>query len=596
MPNVNVTFAGYTLVLPGAYYVDTVGGTYPDTPPTTPPLCIVGVSYGGASGVPYTFASAQNALSFVRGGPIATLIPLISNPSPSLSGAGLITIINVAQNTPSTLNVGVSGVSSGTTVFALASTNYGPPSNLLQASFGAASVGPGYNVTLKDTYAGTSLTGVNLGTPFALGYVGAGTSGTYTYSATGLSLVSAPSGESLTIPIVVSGTTTVSQLVQAVNGSVAWVAEIVSSTQGLGPASGLGGSTGGTSLVAVSGIPQWSYVTATTSDIVFWFSQFAQAYAQVTSYYPAVSGYLPYGFPLTYFTGATGPTGTVSSNNYASGFNVALTTPAWAVITDSSSPAVQNLGMKHAQIASTPPYGSWRRFFTGSAAGDSISTTTANASALDSYTTCYVYPGIYQTSTVTGVSGLVPGYQVAAMAAAMATGNQIALPLTNKPLSGSGVEFPLTISQINTLQQFGVMPVALSGPNGNVPTIVSDLTTWQVDNNPSNVFTQQVACRWWLAYSMVNAVAQFVGSIASNPTEANILNAAKSCLNSLIFTGGGSNGVLNSWDANSLVLIYTGGNQVAAITVSATLVGQNRFIVETVNLQALNITITVAGQ
>ena len=596
MPNVNVPFAGYTLVLPGAYYVDTVSGTYPDTPPTTPPLCIVGVSYGGASGVPYTFAIAQNALAFVRGGPIAALIPLISNPSPSLNGAGLITIINVAQNTASTLNMGTSGVSSGTTVFALASTNYGPPSNLLQATCGPPTTGTGYNITLKDNYAGTVLTGTNLGTPFALGYVGLATGASFTYNSTSLVLSSTVANESQTIPLGISGTATIGQLVQVINGTTAWVAELVSSTQGLGPASGLGGSTGGPVSGAVSGIPQWSYVSAITSDIVFWFSQFAQAYATVTSFSPVTGGLLPAYFPLTYFTGATGPTGIVSSNNYASGFNVALTTPAWAVITDTSSTAVQNLGMKHAQIASTPPYGSWRRFFTGSAAGDSIATTTANAAALNSYTTCYVYPGIYQTSTVTGVSGLVPGYQVAAMAAAMATGNQIALPLTNKPLSGSGVEFPLTISQINTLQQFGVMPVALSGPNGNVPTIVSDLTTWQVDNNPSNVFTQQVACRWWLAYSMVNAVAQFVGSIASNPTEANILNAAKSCLNSLIFTGGGSNGVLNSWDANSLALVYTGGNQVAAITVSATLVGQNRMIVETVNLQALNVTITVTGQ
>lgn len=594
MPNVNVPFAGYTLVLPGAYYVDTVSGTYPDTPPTTPPLCIVGVSYGGASGVPYTFASAQNALGFVRGGPIAALIPLISNPSPSLAGAGLITIINVAANTASTLNMGTSGVSSGTTVFALASTNYGPPSNLLQASAGPPSVGTGYNITLKDTYAGTTLTGANLGTPFALGYVGTASGASFAYSPTSFQLNSAVAGESQTIPLGVSGIATISQLVQAINGTTAWVAELVSSTQGLGPASGLGGTTGGTVSGAVSGVPQYAYVSSITSDIVFWFNQFAQAYAKVTSFSPPTSGLLPAYFPLTYFSGAVGSG--VTSANYASGFNVALTTPAWAVIADTNTTAVQALGSQHAQTASTPPYGSWRRFFTGSSAGDSVSTTTANASALDSYTTCYVYPGIYQTSTVTGVSGLVPGYQVAAMAAAMATGNQIALPLTNKPLSGSGVEFPLTISQINTLQQYGVMPVALSGPNGNVPTIVSDLTTWQVDNNPSNVFTQQVACRWWLAYSMVNAVAQFVGSIASNPTEANILNAAKSCLNSLIFTGGGSNGVLNSWDANSLALVYTGGNQVAAITVSATLVGQNRFIVETVNLQALNITITVAGQ
>jgi hypothetical protein len=341
-----------------------------------------------------------------------------------------------------------------------------------------------------------------------------------------------------------------------------------------------------------SGVPTFSYVTASGADVAYWFNQFAQAYCTCTfTNQPGASGGIAVpSFPLAYFSGASG--GAPTNASYASGFNVGLTTPAWVVVCDSNTPAVQSLGAQHAQTASTPPYGLWRRFFTGSSLGDSVAQTQTYAAALDSASTCYVYPGIVRTNTSTGVSGLYPGYYAAAAAAAIAAGNQIALPLTNKPLAGNGVEVAITLSQLNTLQDYGVVPIMLSGPNNNVPTIISDATTWQVDNDPFNVFTQQVAVRWWTAYSLVAAVQQYAGTIASNPTEVQILNACKSALNALIFTGGASNGVLNSWDPTTLALIYTASNQTAAVSVNITPVGQNRFITVTASLQQLNITIS----
>ncbi len=179
----------------------------------------------------------------------------------------------------------------------------------------------------------------------------------------------------------------------------------------------------------------------------------------------------------------------------------------------------------------------------------------------------------------------------------MATGNTIPTPLTNKALTGNGVETNLTDSQINQLQQAGVMVIATSQQTG-LPTIVSDLTTWQNDSNPENVYNQQVACRWSLAYTLVGILSDYVGTIASSLTETQILNATKSALNGAIYSSSNANGVISSWDPNSLSIVYTGANQTASISVNVTLVGQNRFITIFVPIQPLNVTIqaNVFGQ
>jgi hypothetical protein len=274
---------------------------------------------------------------------------------------------------------------------------------------------------------------------------------------------------------------------------------------------------------------------------------------------------------------------------------VALNQPGWVVFADSNAPAVQQLGAQHAETASTTLYGRWRRFFTGSSLGDSVSATLANAAAMNSLESCYVYPGVQVVSTFTGNTITYGGLYAAAMAAGIACANQVALPLTNKSLNAVGVETNLTVSQINQLQQGGVIPVGLGGANGNTPTIISDQTTWQSDSNPLNVFTQQVACRWWLAYSMVNALQPYVGGIAAPSTLTNIANAAIAALNASVYTPG-SNGVLASWATGSLVVSYSGATQQASITASATTVGQYRFITETVNIQLYSGTASGASQ
>jgi hypothetical protein len=211
----------------------------------------------------------------------------------------------------------------------------------------------------------------------------------------------------------------------------------------------------------------------------------------------------------------------------------------------------------------------------------------------------YAYPGIYRTNTNTGQNQLYGGLYVAAAAAAIAAGNIVALPLTNKVLNGNGVESanagaPLTQSQLLSLQNNGVMALWTTTQVNGPPTLLSDMTTWQADNNVENTSSQQVACRYWLAYSVVNTLRNYVGTIATPTTETNILNALVKTLNALIYTGGSSNGVLAAWNKSSLVLTYNGTQQLASITVSVQLVGQNRYITCYASVQPLSFTVTAS--
>jgi hypothetical protein len=131
------------------------------------------------------------------------------------------------------------------------------------------------------------------------------------------------------------------------------------------------------------------------------------------------------------------------------------------------------------------------------------------------------------------------------------------------------------------------MPVYVD-PQSLEPTIVSDMTTWQNDNNPENVFNQQIGCRQGLGYSLSQGLRPYVGQIASPFGLTRIRNKAISILNKLIYSPG-NNGILVSWDSKSLAITYDGSNQTANLTVNVVFVGQVRFILELAFVQPLNL-------
>jgi hypothetical protein len=602
IPQQGIIFDGQFIGLPGAYFADDVTTAAPNTPPTTPPLILIAYSWGPKPKVPITFTNTQNLVNAMRGAPGAAYVPFLANPSPALNGAQLVTLIDPSQSTQAFGALAASGALGTQTL--MTSVLYGPPSNQMTGQVVSGSTA-GLKLILTDNFSGNQLTGDNLTVPFQLAYSGAtsGQTATYTVSggASGSFSVSGANGsaDTFTIPTMSGAYSTVGALVQYLNGTGFYTAQNLSATQGQLPCSLLT-VTGGVALAApVSGALQFTNVRAYLQDINFWINQFAST--MVTS---VVSGsaldtaaWLPVtGATASFFSGARGVP--PINADYASALTAALSTPGWTVFCDSNNAAVQSLLAAHCEIASSAPYGQWRRGFTGSSIGDTPAFTQAAAIGLDSLQMNYLYPGIYRTNTVTGNNQLYGGLYAAAAAAGIATGNTVATPLTNKVLNATGVEnanagVPLTQSQLVSLQNAGVMAI-WTPQSAGVPTILSDVTTWQADTNPENTSSQQVACRYWLAYTMVNTLQKYVGSIAYPTNEAIILNATKAALNALIYTGGASNGVLAAWDTKSLFLTYNGANQTASITVSIRLVGQNRYITVFATVLPLSFTISAA--
>jgi hypothetical protein len=600
----NVQFEGQTLVIPGAYYADNVSAVLQAQPPTSPPLIFIGYGYGTKPQTANTYIDPNDLLAAIRGGPCSGFVPFLTNPSPNLNGAQQITFINVGENTQSALELyaGATGATSG--VASLISADYGLPSNLLQIQVQAGSTA-GVFITLYDAYSNIAQQGDDLGVPFLLAYLGAASAVAYTvaYSggvATSFNVSSSTSGESVTIPLSSAEYGTVQAVVEYLNGTGLYSAIPLSSTNGQLPAAMLDNVTSGIALpVPVMGQPQYVDVTASMLDPVYWINNFAlgqngnpMAIATATSGVVPIAALLPNVIPFTSFSGAVSVPPVL--DDYANAFNLALTLPAWSVFADSNSSGVIALGTQHALTASETVNAKWRRFFTGSSQGASISTAVTTAQAQASSRTTFAYPGIYANDPTTGVNTLFEGLYVAAMAAGMATGNPANMPLTNKQVTGTGVELSLGVDQINELQQAGVMPIYIPSNTPGIPTIASDFTTWQNDANPANVFNQQIACRDFTAYTLVNAIQPYAGGIAAPNGEVNILRAAQKALNALVYTGTGL-GVLASWDSSTLQIVYTGINQTAALSVNITLVGQNRFITIFVPIQPLNFTTTLTN-
>ena len=593
MPNLDIQFNGSTLIIPGTYYSDNVSNAFVTSAALVPPLVWLCYSYGGVKNTPVTFSTAQDVQTFLRGAPCTDMVPFIYTPSGELNGASLVTIIPVGSNTPATFTY---QNSSSTNVLTVTTANQGLTSNLMQTSVQSASVS-GDLITLFDGYSNTSIYADNLGEPFQIAYAGNATGVTFTTTvvggaATTFTTSGAPTGQNLNIPLGTTGYTTVTELVEYINGTGFYTAQVLTGgpnySHGQLPTNLLDAHTNIALAPLSSGSPVYTNVGAGLNDVQYWMQTAASSFVTNPSLLVTSSKTnLPTTIPLTHFSGGTNVPPILS--DYAAGLNVALGVPAWVVIADQNITGLPALLAQHALTASSIPYRAWRRAVSGSNIGDSIAVTTAMSTSLNEIQMTYCYPGIYRNNQTTGVNTLYGGYYVAAAVAGIMAGNPVMTPLTNKSLTGNGVEVQLSTSEVDTVQQAGVLPIWVS-PTTNVPTIISDFTTWQNDANPENVFNQQVAGRQYLAYVMVQAMAPYIGTIESRFSIQTQKAAATAALNGQLINAAGTVGVLNSWDVNSLNFTYTGSQQLTTVTFNCTFVGQNRFTTIEAFVQPLNLT------
>jgi hypothetical protein len=580
MPDISGQFNGQQIILPGAYSAVNDSGTLTSVSTNVPPVIYIGNGYGQQPFTAVTYASPSALLAAIRGGPAAAYVQEMFTPSGQINGASLVTFINASENTQSSASLKDSAAA---TVITMTSANYGLPSNQLQYTVTAGTVG-GIELELYDGYSGQALLANNLGIPFQIAYLGSGTV-TYTVTSTALTITSSNASESLTITFGAGGYTTVSQAVNYINGTGNFVASVVSNANL--PLTSLDLVSAISLPVPTSGSPNFVSITAYLGDIVWWLNNEATSLigsAAIANGITSSSSTVPVATPATHFTGATSVPPT--NADYATAFNVALTIPGWVVFADSNSPAVQALGAQHVITASNATNRRPRRFVTGSTAGDSIAVTLTNAKSLAAKQVAYCYPGIYVTNTTTGVSTLQGGlYWAAGVAGAMA-GNPVNMPLTYKTFTGNGVETQLPLAEINQLQNSGVFVLYVDDYTG-LPTTASDVSTWQADANPSNVFLQQVGIDQYLQYVVQQATQPYTGTVASNFSSTVIRKAVVAALNAQVISANNQNGVLDSWDTSSLTFSYNEQLQATAISFNCTPVGQNRFIFTQIYVEAL---------
>lgn len=594
MPDVTISINGQIVSIPGVYTQTIVNPSVPSGFVPTGPLVFLAAGFGGVPYAATNYTDANSLQSAMRGAPSQDLVPFMFNPSSELSGTSLVTYINVAPNTQSSATILASG---NTAVINMVSADYGTPSNLIQYSIATASIA-GIAMTILDGFSGISYTGDNLGIPFQLAYTGTSSSVTYSIISTIAGkatsfVVSSPNvGESITLDLTTPTYSTVSAIVQALNGTGFY--NCVMLGNGLLPSFYLD-VIGATSLPApISTVDQYVNITAALGAVVYFVNSSASvvATASIANGITSSPGRQPSLTAMNFFTGATN--GVPSLANYASGFNVALQNPAWVVLADTQSAGVRALGAQHAAAASTLLQSKWRRFLTGSALNETSTTAQNNARTTNELMVTYCWPGIQATSTITGLNQTYDGLHVAAAVAGMMTGNSVPTPVTNATLLGNGVEQIANLATKMSLQNNGVL--VLDYPTDTkIPTLLSDVTTWQNDSNPANVFNQQVACRFALSYYITRQLQPYVGTIQSNFDIQRARNSIISILNALIYNGTNSAGILNSWDASSLTLQYDGSTQTLYVAVSVVFVGQNRFIVVTVTVNPLNINISAQG-
>lgn len=592
MPNLDINADGQTLIIPGAYYYDNVSAAFITSAALVPPLVWVCFSYGGVKNVPASFTTAQDTLTFLRGAPCSDMVPFIFTPSSELNGASIVTIIPVGTNTASSYTY---SNASAVPVLTVTSANQGLASNLLQTSVVSGSIG-GREITLFDGYSGASIYSDNLGVPFQFAYAGAATGVTYTVTtvanqATTLTTSGAPTGQNFVAQIGLGGYTTVTELVEYINGTGFYNAQVITG----GPTYSHGNlptqmldAIGPVALQPMaSGNLVYHTVGAALNDIAYWMQTSASNFVNpATLLVSSAFANLPAVLPLTHFAGGTNVPPILT--DYAAGLNVALGVQAWVVIADQNITGLPALLAQHALTASSITQRRWRRAVSGSNIGDALVTVQNMAIGLNTLQMTYCYPGIYRNNQTTGVNTLYGGYYVAAAVAGIMAGNPVMTSLTNKTLTGNGVEVQSLVSAVDTLQQSGVMPIWVD-PNSGVPTVISDFTTWQNDANPENVFNQQVAGRQYLSYVMVQANAPYTGAIESSVSIGIQRAANVAALNGQIVSPNASFGVLNSWNASTLQLNYSGSQQLTTITFQCTFVGQNRFTVIEAFVQPLNL-------
>jgi hypothetical protein len=227
----------------------------------------------------------------------------------------------------------------------------------------------------------------------------------------------------------------------------------------------------------------------------------------------------------------------------------------------------------------------------GGAANETVDQVVTRAQALANKRSALCYPGIKRRNLTTGnIDTLSPMYG-AALVCGMAAGVTPETPMTFKAIRVAGLEKTLSLTDIESLLNYGVLPFE-PVPTGGF-RIVQGLTTYLVD---ANVVWRKIAgvrIADYLNRELRASVERFVGGVADESTVHSILNAAASKLRQLTRSQINPTGVLTAGvdpdtgaavpSFRNLTAVFDGFDLVA-LTYEAHPVGEVAYITVTAGL------------
>jgi hypothetical protein len=334
----------------------------------------------------------------------------------------------------------------------------------------------------------------------------------------------------------------------------------------------IGNHTGWTAAcVGAPYLPTWALsdntsAPATVANLAIFYSADSGAMAYfletqcpvVTAEQPAFTDTLP-ALAETYFTGGLGKgSDTITTTEVRSALALAATTRLDLVWMQTTDPGCQALLLAHCQEMSTDIARKFRIGVTGvnfdatspydgavagaSGLDDAIAIAAATVQTLNG-PMVFCLCGTSSANPVTGVQENLGGLGLAAQVAGMKSGTPVGMPLTNKQVTSSGLEFSNISDRQKTLCLNSGILTVFYDPDEGETRILQAISTFQTTNPMQRNFGGLYICHE-LARQEILLLRNYIGQPLDLPTGKLIKMAFAKILNGLVLSGANPNGFL----------------------------------------------------
>lgn len=431
-------------------------------------IALLGPAASGPTNTPLAFTSATDAARVFTSGDLVEAIRRAYSPGIT-PGAYQIVAVRLDGDPLVSADLGVAGTArlksaAAADVIALTGTRVGLLDNLTSVAI-AANPTAGSDITVTTDQG--NIRGFGVGAKgITLHYVGTGTVATVAVTATGLTTTVTDGSAPITadqLALTFANYPTIQKLVDAINANAAYTASVTA----INPAAASATLDG----VSALDIKAAKSLRADLQAQIDWLNTVAGAYLAAARVAGAVAPAAP--TARIYLAGGDDPS--ISTNSWTPALAALEAVNVDIVVPISGDASVHTLAVAHCEAMSDPRTKHERRAIVGGAAGETVEQTVTRALALNSSHAQLVYPGL-KDQDASGALAVVPPYLVAAQKAGMSAGLRRGYAATFQFLKAAGIERNLSQSDLNTLEENGVLGIEFVTGRGF--RIVHDQTTY----------------------------------------------------------------------------------------------------------------------